>query len=84
MPNIGDRVLVRPRGALQVQRGEGLYGQVIPQEGMECTWDDFLEARQGEGCIEIVQQAAPAPVEGPPAIPSIPPLPRGRRGEEPA
>lgn len=78
MPNIGDRVQVRPRHGLQVQRGEALYGQVIPQDGMECTWDDYLEARQGEGCIEIVQQAAPAP-----AIPPIPSLPRGLRSEEP-
>ena len=68
MPNIGDRVFVRPRGALQVQRGEGLYGQCIPKAGMECTFDDFLAARQDAGEIEIVEpKQAPAPVAEEPA-----------------
>ena len=68
MPNIGDRVFVRPRGALQVQRGEGLYGQCIPRGGMECTFDDFLAARLDAGEIEIVEaEQAPAPVAEEPA-----------------
>ena len=78
MPNIGDRVHVRPLRGLQVQRGDSLFGQFLPAEGMECTWDDYLSARMGEGCIEVV----PPVVEEVPAIPPVPPLPR-RRTEEP-
>lgn len=65
MPNIGDRVHVRPRGALQVQRGDNLFGQVLPAEGMDCVWDDYLQARMQEGAIEVVEQGPPvaAPTE---------------------
>lgn len=68
MPNYGERVLVRPRHGLQVQRGDGLYQQYIAQEGQEVTWDAFLEARYHEGSIEVVvPMAAPEGSEAAPA-----------------
>ncbi len=53
MPRIGDRLVVRPRHGLQVQRGADLFGQVLPQEGQEVTWDHYLEGRHQAGEIEL-------------------------------
>jgi len=62
-PKLGDRVFVCPAPGHSVQRGDGLFGQFIPPDGMECTWDGFLEQRQMEGAIRV---QAP-PVAAPPA-----------------
>lgn len=62
MPQNGDRVFVRPRHGLQVQRGEGLYGQFIPAEGMYVMFDDFIAARIGDGSLHVVEPEAEASV----------------------
>lgn len=51
-PSMGERVYVRPTNpAVAVQRGEGLFGQVLPAGGQEVLWDDFLHRRLAEGAI---------------------------------
>lgn len=66
-PQIGERVFVRPTNpSVRVQRGEGLYGQFLPVEGLECLWDDFLHCRLAEGVIEWRPvELRPLPVEPP-------------------
>lgn len=66
MPHHGERVFVRPRHGLLVQRGDGLYQQYLAKEGQEVTWDPFLEARYSDGSISIVDEKA-EPV-APPSI----------------
>lgn len=61
-PKLGDRVYVCPTPGHNVQRGDGLFGQFIPPEGMECTWDIFLEQRRAEGAVRLQ-----APPQAPPA-----------------
>lgn len=54
LPTIGQRVYVRPSDpAVPVQRGDGLYGQMIAPEGQECVWDHFLSQRLAEGSISL-------------------------------
>lgn len=69
MPNIGDRVYVRPAPGLQVQRAAGMYGQFLPPDGMDVLWDDFHEARLCDGSIHLSKPRpapdAPPPVEVP-------------------
>lgn len=69
MPNIGDRVYVRPRPGHQVQRGAGLYGQFLPDDGMEVLWDEFHQARANDGSM-LVGQAPAAPAPAPVADPA--------------
>lgn len=54
-PINGERVFVRPRHGLQVQRGDGIYQQFIAKDGQEVVWDSYLEARLQEGAIELAE-----------------------------
>lgn len=63
MPNIGDRVHAKPRSGLQVQRGDGLYTQMLPPEGQEVLWDDYLQRRCDEGALTVSECAPAEPVE---------------------
>lgn len=59
-PHHGDRVYVRPtRPQEHVQRGAGLHGQFLPAEGMDCTWDSFLQDRLNDGSIVLCDPPAP-------------------------
>lgn len=65
-PQIGERVRVRPSNpAVPVQRGDGLYGQVLPAAGQEVLWDDFLHRRLLEGAITW------CPIDAPAAAPDL-------------
>ena len=66
MPNLGDRVYVRPASGLQVQRASGMYGQFLPADGMEVLWDEFHHARLADGSIHL-NKPRPAP-ETPPVV----------------
>lgn len=51
-PRNGERVFVRPtNSSVPVQRGDGLFGQVLAPAGEEVLWDEFLHRRLAEGSI---------------------------------
>jgi len=60
MPNFGDRVFVRPRDGQRVQRGAGLHGQFLPDEGQSVLWDEFHQARLHDGSLLIEDEPAPS------------------------
>lgn len=50
---LGDRVKVKPRHGLKIQRSESAFGQFLPSEGGEVVLDAFLMARIDCGEVEI-------------------------------
>jgi hypothetical protein len=64
-PRDGERVFVRPScPGVRVQRGEGLFGQFLPDAGMECLWDQYLHQRLREGAISWSPLTPAAPETG--------------------
>jgi hypothetical protein len=55
-PEIGEKILIRPRLGLQVQH-EGVYGRWIPMEGQEVIWSVWYHKRFRDGSIEILPRA---------------------------
>lgn len=51
MPKPGDRVFVRPVKGEAVQRGRDLFGQFLPPEGAEVTWELYHQQRLQDGSI---------------------------------
>ena len=54
-PQLGEKVLIKPRLGLQVQF-EDIYGRWLPEEGQEVLWSTFWHKRFRDGSIEIVPQ----------------------------
>lgn len=51
MPNLGDRVHVRPAKGCVVQRGKDLFEQFLHADGAEVLWDTYHEARLADGSL---------------------------------
>lgn len=54
---LGDRVKVKPKQGLKVQRSESAFGQFLPPEGGEVLVDSFLMGRIDCGELEIVDDS---------------------------
>lgn len=52
-PNLGDRVVVRPKPGLLVQEREDLQRFLAP-EGQPATWSEWLQKRLLDGSIDLV------------------------------
>lgn len=44
---------MRPASAERIQRGAGLFGQFLPDDGAEVVWDEFHAARLQDGSIRL-------------------------------
>jgi hypothetical protein len=54
-PEIGARVVIKPRNGLDVQYEE-VHGRWLPQEGQAVVWNVWWHRRYRDGSIEIVSE----------------------------
>ncbi len=55
-PEIGEKVLIKPRGGLLVQY-EDIHGRWLPDDGQEVIWSTWWHKRYRDGSIEIIPTA---------------------------